>query len=441
MFGGIAAAGADRILYASFEGSVLLVDLEGARVRGQFTVYPSGPARVHVTSCAVDAHGSILLADARHHRMRRFAPDGRQLGVHGGLHNPGIPQQDEPGVLDEPCALLPLRDEILVACGGDGIRHGVQVFGADGSYRRSLPAPTGGWRRAQGLAEVDGAIWVAETEAGTIRRHAPDGSPLGRVALHPELRRPFRVRSDGYGGAFVLLAPEHDDEEPFGVARIAADGTFEGWTVPAGEGPGRVFLPFDLAVLPDGRFVVADLPYGRPPEVRLQLFASDGRPLATLVEDSADLNRAQRQWFEAVLARANGSAATLYEQARVHHYYGGGAREHHEQARELYRAALRAEPGLLLARLGLATLLQRALREPRAAEAEYERALGMGGVEGDLLARMAECRHDDGDLDGAIRLLERAIGCAPPPEDYHDLVEELGDFYLERGGAGRPGGG
>ncbi len=432
MFGGIAARGEDSIVYATYDGSVLSLDLDGPRVTGQFAVYPSGPARVHVSACAVAPDGSVLLADARHHRVRRFAPDGRQTALLGGIHNPGIPQQDMAGVLDDPCAVLPLGGEILVACGGVGEEHGVQVFGAAGEYRRSLPPPVGGWKRAQGLAEVDGAIWVAETDAGTIRVHAHDGSATGRIPLHPELRRPFRIRADGYGGAFLLVAPETEESDAFGVARIARDGSFDGWTVRAGEEPGQAFAPFDVAVLPDGRFVVADLPFGVPPEVRLQLFTSDGRLVTTLLGDTSDLIAAQRTWFESLLARRDRDRKTLYEQARVHHYYAGGAPEHLEQARGLYGAALEAEPAFLLARVGLATLLQRGFLDPTAAEAEYRAALEAGGVEGDMLARIAECRHSGGDLDGAIGLLQKAIECPRPPEDYFDLVEALGDYYLER---------
>ncbi|HEX5135616.1 MAG TPA: hypothetical protein VFY93_01460 [Planctomycetota bacterium] len=432
MFGGIAARGAEAIVYATFDGTVVLLDLDGPRVTGQFAVYPSGPSRVHVSACAMAPDGAILLGDALHHRVRVFQPDGRQQLLLGALHNPGIPQQDMAGVLDEPCAVLPLGEEILVACGGLDEEHGVQVFGRGGEYRRSFPAPTGGWKRAQGLAEVEGAIWVAETEAGHLRIHAPDGTPRGRLPLHPELRRPFRVKADGYGGVFLLIAPESEDSEPYGVARIARDGTFDGWTVAAGEEPGQALAPFDVAVLPDGRFVVADLPFGRPPEVRLQLFSSDGRLIDTLLEDTADLNAVQRAWFESVLALPGRDPRTLYEQARVHHYHAGAAREHQEQARDLYGRAIEADPRFLLARLGLGTLLHRGLGDPKAAEAQYRAALEAGAAEGDMLARIAECRHDAGDLDGAIRLMQKAIESLRPPEGYHDLVEELGDYYLER---------
>lgn len=433
MFGGIAAAGADSIVYATFDGTVLRLELEGPRVAGQFAVYPSGPAQVHVSACAVAPSGSILLADARHHRVRKFEPDGRQVALLGELKNPGIAQQDIPGVLDEPCAVLPLGDEVLVACAGLGEEHGVQLFGADGRYRLSFAAPAGGWKRAHGLAEVDGRIWVAEADAGAIRIHAPDGRATGRVPLHPELRRPFRVKADGYGGAFLLVAPESEEGDAFGVARIGGDGEFDGWTVRAGEEAGEASSPFDLAVLPDGRFVVADLPFGRPPEVRLQLFTSDGRLLCVLFEDTAACIAAQRKWFESVLARRDRGAATLYEQARVHHYYAGADRKHLEDARRLYEEALAAAPSFLLARLGLGALLHRGIGDPKAAEAEYRRVLEAGGAEGDMLARIAECRHDAGDLDGAIRTLQEAVESPRPPEEYHRLVEELGDYYLERG--------
>jgi len=219
-----------------------------------------------------------------------------------------------------------------------------------------------------------------------------------------------------------------------GVARIRPSGAFEGWAVKAGEGKGQVYCPFDIAVLPDGRFAVADLPLGRPPDVRVQLFAADGRLLATLVEDGLDLRDAQAAWFRDVAGREDKSAWTLYEQARVHHHRGGNEPAHLSQARELYESAIRADSGFYLAHLGLATLLLEGLKEPAEAERAYGAALACGGPEGDLKARMASCRRAGGDLDGAIRLLTEAIEGDDRPEDYHARVDELGGYYLERAG-------
>ncbi|MHC4972691.1 MAG: hypothetical protein ACYTG3_10200 [Planctomycetota bacterium] len=435
MFGGIAAAGAERLVHATFDGNVVGFDVETGRVTGQFTLYPCAPAQVHVSVCAVDADGTLLLGDTRNRRVRRYSLDGRQFRRYGGLANPSLEEQDEEGILDEPCAILPLGEGgLVVACGGFDAEHGVQRFDSDGEYQYSFEPPAEGWKRAQGLARVEESLWVAETEAGAIRRHTLDGRFLGEAELHPDLRRPFRLQPDGYGSVLMVLAPETEEQqEQFGVARLATDGTFEGWAIKAGEKSGQVYCPFDVAVLPDGRFVVADLPLGNPPDVRLQVFSPDGRLLGTLIEDAVDLARAQRAWFESVLERTDGPG-TLYEQARVHHLYAGATPDHLRQAGDLYGAVLERQPDHLLARLGLAALLQSGLSDPGGAEREYRAALAAGGAEGDLLARIAECRHLTGDLDGAIELLEEAIGADDPPEDYHARVEALGSYYLERAG-------
>ena len=298
MFGGI-AAGADRLFFATFDGNVVSFDVESGEVAGQFSLYPSGPERVHVSVCAVAADGTLLLGDARARRVRRYAADGRQLDRFGGRANPSIEAEDGASIVTEPCAILPLDDGLVVACGGFGMEHGVQRFDAACGYRFSFAPPDEGWKRCQGLARLGDDIWVAETEGGAIRKHALDGSFRGEVDLHPDLRRPFRLAPDGYGRVLMVLAPESaEQQEAFGVARLAADGAFEGWTVRGGEEAGQVYCPFDLAVLPDGRFVVADFPLGEPPDVRLQLFSSDGRLLRALVEDTVDLTAAQKAWFE-----------------------------------------------------------------------------------------------------------------------------------------------
>ena len=81
MFGGIAAAGSERLVYATFDGNVIGLDVESGAVTGQFTLYPCAPVHVHVSACAVDADGSVLLGDTRNRRVRRYAPDGRRTSV------------------------------------------------------------------------------------------------------------------------------------------------------------------------------------------------------------------------------------------------------------------------------------------------------------------------------------------------------------------------
>lgn len=438
MFGGIAALGQDRLAYAAFDGTVALFDVESGGMVDQFDLRTAGPQHVRLTSCAADEDGTLLLADARNRRVRRVRVGGLPVVLYGALSNPAIRQQDEPGVLDEPCSVLPLGDFVLVCSGGDGVAQGVQRFHAGGAYRSTFPHPIERrplWRRAQGLALVEGKVWIAETEAEAIRVYTPEGLYIESIELPDEARRPFRLADDGYEGVLVVCAPgEEDDPRSLGIARVRRDGMAEGWAVPPGEDAGQVSSPFDVTVFPDGRFAVADLPLGAPPDVRIQLFRADGRLERLLIEDVTDLAKARRAYSSAVLAESGSGARELCEQARVHHSLGGGTTAELEEARRLYRAALAADPALLLARLGLADLLHHRLKDPAGAEEEYRRAIEAGGGEAGLLCRIAECRRDQGDLDGAISILDRALKGAEPPEDFHDRLEELGDFWLQRAG-------
>ncbi len=430
MFGGIAAGtGGDRIHLATSDGHVVTLLVDSGEVCGEFTLHPCAPAHVGISACASDRDGTLLLADRLHKTVRRFGLDGRALGRFGARATPGISLADRPGVLDDPCALLPLDDALLVGCGGASMQHGVQRFGRDGAYLDTIIGPAAEWRSVLGLALVDDEIWVSESGADALRRFSGT-TFVGNVPLPGELRRPFRIASDGFGGVLLLLAPETEEEQAVcGIARISRDGTFRGWLVEAGERGGHVEFPFDLAVLPDGRFVAADLPLGTPPDVRLQLFGPDGRHLGTLLDDAVALVEKQTAWFSR-LAREG----TPYERARVHHYHGGGEAGHLGEAERLYREALAAEPTALLPRLGLATLLLGALARPEEAEGEYLEAIRHGGDSGDLLARVAECRRARGELDGAITVLQSAVESDRPPEEYHRLLDLLGTYYLERAG-------
>ncbi|MHC4957002.1 MAG: NHL repeat-containing protein [Planctomycetota bacterium] len=417
MFGGIAAA-EGRILFGTASGEVLTLDAETGHVVGEFSRSPIGPADVHVTACAVQ-DDTVLLADAAHDCVRRFRLDGLPIERIGRRPTPGYVAQDEDGVFEEPCALLPLDGELLVGCGGLDIKHG--VHGAGGRFVN----PVGSWQRVQGLARIEDEIWVAETDAGRIWRFHIDGRYIDRIEPGGDLGRPFRLAFDGFDGVLAVFAPDSEEQQGrLGVAHMTADGSFAEWRVPAGDDPGKVFCPFDIAALPDGRFAVADLPTAGPPDVRVQLFSPDGRWLRTFFEDRVDLNAALRVWCDEL--RAEGTA---YERARVHHLYSGGAEEERAKARELYREVLAEKPGHLMARLNLAALL-----EPADAEEQYRAALEHGGDPGNLAAKIAECRADRDDLDGAIEILRQSLEGPQPPEEVHRYLELLGTWFLRRAG-------
>ena len=278
--------------------------------------------------------------------------------------------------------------------------------------------PGGGWRRAHGLTRVGDEIWAAETEGSALHRFHIDGRYIGAASLPEELQRPFRIAFDGYDGVLAIFAPESSDEqEALGVAELTLEGEFERWAVLSGEEGGKVYCPFDIAVMPDGRYVVADLPAGQPPDVRLQVFSADGRPIRPLLEDQVEFNAALAAFFSAAL-----ESGGPYERARAHHIHAQP-----DDARPLYEEVLAAEPGHLLARLHLATLLG-----PAEAEAQYR--LAEGADPGDIAAHIADCRAAADDLDGAIAILKDAVEGDHPPEEYHRWVEQLGTWYLQRAG-------
>lgn len=416
MFGAIAVAGSDRLLFAQRDGDVLQFDIESGDLVDAWSAHPFAPEQVEISACIV-RDDTILLADSLHHRVRRFDFDGRPMGLVGGARTAGMRTQDEPGVLAEPVDLVALGDDLLVVSSGEDQEHAVQRFAADGRYLATFAHPTGGFYRAHGADVIvrgdgDAEVWVAETEGGAIRRYAVDGTFLGDVKLHTELRRPFRVCDDGYGGVFVLLAPESEEEqEATGVARLDGEGTFGGWAVSGGT----VMLPFDVAVLPDGRFFVADLPFGEAPDVRVQLFSADGRLIKVIFEDRVDLGERRK-----ALVPKN-----ALRRAQASH------RRSEPEAEALYRKVLDENPKDLCAWAGLATLLHRSLDRPGSAEQAYRESIRLGARESDFLARIADCRRTTGDTAGSIALLQGLLESEHPPEEASRWTDDLADWFLE----------
>jgi len=427
MFGGIAAAGGNRILFAQHDGDVFTFDVESRTVVDWLTPHPFSPERLEISTCAVGPNGTVLLADVLHRRVRQLDPTGRPVRLFGKQPVPGMRHPDEVGVLDEPTALLAREDGLLVVSAGEDQEFAV--------HRGKFEHPTGGFFRAHGITRIGDEIWVTETDGGTIRRFSVEDGFIGDVKLHYELQRPFRIAHDGYGAALLLLAPETEAEQDVsGVARIAQDGSFEGWVVAGGEEAGQVHLPFDLAVLSDGRFVVADLPAGGPPDVRLQLFGADGRFVRTLVADRVELGALKQAWISEELDHPAQTGAELNRQAKIEHFQGAGDPDAVERAALLYRAAVAADQTDPRPRAGLGALFQHVASLPLEAAAEYQEAIHAGASAPDFQARIAECRHALGDIEGAITLLKSVIEGEDQPEEAGRLLDLLGTWFLEQAG-------
>lgn len=431
MYGGITAAGSDRLIFATHAGDVLFFDLAARRIHKRFGHFPYEPELAHFCDVIVEPEGTLLLADTRNYRVRRFSMDGVQLQRFG---RPATREdQDEAGVLAGPRALLLAGDVLWVCCGDAELFNGVQRLGRTGDPLGAVPH--GGeserrWSYPQGIAEVEGRVWIAETGAACIHVHELGGSFVSSHPLEADLQFPIRLAADGFGGA--LLLAENEMQEPTGVVRLDGNAEAVERVVTVGPEPGKVQRAFDIAALPDGRFLVADLLEIDPADVRLQLFRSDGTLEQVIFENSEELGLMVTEYEHELLARTDSAPAELYSQARVLHRHAQGDKGRPEHVRTIYEAVLESEPEHLRARTALASLLLRDLRKPREAEREYLRALEAGGEESDMLARVAQCRREAGNLNEAIRTLEAALEKPEPPESYHTLVEELGTYYLER---------
>ena len=153
---------------------------------------------------AVDAKGTVFVADTGNSRIVRFRPDGVKDAAWG--HDPGA------GKLAEPQGLALGKDGFLyVADNGNGR---VAVFTKDGTFVRAFAVP--GWRRevmGEPYLAVDpsGTVWVSVPLAGEVRGYTPDGR---------------------------LLATARGKDQPDGK---------------------RFEHPSGVALLPGGRLVVADL--------------------------------------------------------------------------------------------------------------------------------------------------------------------------------------
>jgi sugar lactone lactonase YvrE len=114
------------------------------------------------------------------------------------------------------------------------------------------------WPQGVGCG-LPGAILVADSGNGRVLKVEVSGAlalVTGSVAL-PEIGYPVRVDGDASGNLVVL------DGKKRALARVGADGSFQGWTdVPRVEGAAAPFVRA-FALAPGGAVVVLDVAGGR----------------------------------------------------------------------------------------------------------------------------------------------------------------------------------
>ena len=196
---------------------------------------------------AVDGAGSLYLTDYYNHRIRRIRPDGiietiAGTGVAGFSGDGGLAVDAQ---LQEPMAVTIAPDGSIYISDRSNLRirrirldgiietvAGTGVAGFSGDGGLAIQADLN-W--AQGIAiDVDGSVYIADTQNQRIRRIPPDGiietfagtgvagfSGDDGPAIQAQLRNPNDVFLDGNGNLYIA------DTNNNRIRRVRADGVIE----------------------------------------------------------------------------------------------------------------------------------------------------------------------------------------------------------------------
>jgi sugar lactone lactonase YvrE len=223
---------------------------------------------------AVEATGTIYVADTEHQCIRRITPDGKAAIFSGAEWEAGYKDgQASEARFIQPAGLAMAPDgALLVTDMGNGVIRRIDL-NAPGNPVTTVPSDTWLYRPSAVAAKADGTLYVVETGmarvvelkngrvsvvAGSIPGYA-DGAP-GSAQLLPYLG--IAVLGDGsvavadpgnYRIRRILFGPDGKARE---VTTLAGSGRFG---TRDGDGQTAEFvLPAGLTVGPDGTLYVAD---------------------------------------------------------------------------------------------------------------------------------------------------------------------------------------
>ena len=247
MYGGIAVARNLLCLtYTAGSGRVFLIDLEECKPMDLWKI--SGEDRTYSDAggVAIDASFTIYVADTHGDLVRRFTAFGKELEPLGkpDLRPPGAASRDRRGSLSRPNAVAAHLGNILVACGDQPLRRGVQRFGADGFAETPLSAfgdPEREFGAPRGVSAGPDGVFIADTLNGVVQRFTSDyrfvnaiptarqmdsvGRPIAVQVLPDQTvlvvdqgDQPGLRRYDFNGHLVESVAPNDALEDPVGLA-------------------------------------------------------------------------------------------------------------------------------------------------------------------------------------------------------------------------------
>lgn len=226
MAGGIAVRGNLLIVaWSAAQGHVFLFDLEAQQRVSSWTLPAAATGYSDAAGVAMDEHYHVFVADPQNDRVCEFSPFGRLLREYGErAPASGDAGRDRAGVLDRPHAVAVRGDLLLVACGEQPRRRGVQRFSRQGTLLRPLLArgdAEATFGAPRGLWADEHGVLVADTLRGTIQRFRGDGTFLRELpcARAGGLARPIAVLRQADGGCLWI-----DRGDQPGVHALAVDG-------------------------------------------------------------------------------------------------------------------------------------------------------------------------------------------------------------------------
>jgi DNA-binding beta-propeller fold protein YncE len=195
------------------------------------------------TGLAVDAQGSLFVADTHYHRILRYSPEGKLLESFGK-------EGRGPGEFLYPVGIaLGPGGELYVSEFGGNDR--IQVFDPDRRVVRSFGRygeGPGEFKRPQGVALGRDRLYVADAANHRIQVLSPEGRPL---ASWGDLVYPYSVSVDSEGNVFVAEYGRHC------VTKFTGEGRLLGRKGKAGTGPGELNTPW-AALAAGDQVIVAD---------------------------------------------------------------------------------------------------------------------------------------------------------------------------------------